>query len=413
MARGNVGSIYLDLGLISEDLSISGEAPNGYYDGENDLGTTTALHDRGLDNKTGSEEERIEWICQGDECKIKQRHNTTNTDASTTDIARDNYDDDLDNESDPPVNINGTEKNSGERTYDTEDINQNGSLDRDISFVRYRIDLSDTTSQFEKLKNGWRKWRIYLDQYDTIVSQTGSDYRTILSEAQYSRLWLGKLNNGVAEAKVQIVQLAVVGNAWEEQTVADFYKTTSSEHSQIAEVNGLEMKVSENVASRDNTYISVSTINNREDSNKYHKSPNTRTERDSDSNAPLKETALVLDYHDMPIRRVVAPSWSKKVSPRSSRPSSCCWPWVSSSPSILSILRMSSSVAMLPMVPPSSCAPLPAAVRRPLRSPATYSHNGNNKSLKIARILTNDIIPAMVGGDDSYQTNTLLLISGI
>jgi len=299
VARGNVGSIYLDLGLISEDLSISGEAPNGFYDGENDLGTTTALHDRGLDNKTGSEEERIEWICQGDECKIKQRHNTTNTDASTTDIARDNYDDDLDDESDPPVNINGTEKNSGERTYDTEDINKNGSLDRDISFVRYRIDLSDTTAQLEKLKNGWRKWRIYLDQYDTIVSQTGSDYRTILSEAQYSRLWLGKLNNGVAEAKVQIVQLAVVGNAWEERTVADFYKTSSSEHSQIAEVNGLEMKVSENIASRDNTYISVSTINNREDSNKYHKSPNTRTERDSDSNAPLKETALVLDYHDM------------------------------------------------------------------------------------------------------------------
>ena len=112
------------------------------------------------------------------------------------------------------------------------------------------IDLSDTTAQLEKLKNGWRKWRIYLDQYDTIVSQTGSDYRTILSEAQYSRLWLGKLNNGVAEAKVQIVQLAVVGNAWEERTVADFYKTTSSEHSQIAEVNGLEMKVTENVASR-------------------------------------------------------------------------------------------------------------------------------------------------------------------
>ena len=60
VARGNVGSIYLDLGLISEDLSISGDAPNGFYDGENDLGTTTALHDRGLDNKTGSEEERIE-----------------------------------------------------------------------------------------------------------------------------------------------------------------------------------------------------------------------------------------------------------------------------------------------------------------------------------------------------------------
>ena len=37
VARGNVGSIYLDLGLISEDLSINGYEPDGFYQGENDL----------------------------------------------------------------------------------------------------------------------------------------------------------------------------------------------------------------------------------------------------------------------------------------------------------------------------------------------------------------------------------------
>ena len=299
VARGNVGSIYLDLGLVSEDLAVNGYEPNGIYNGENDLGTTTALHDKGLDGVSGDDEKRLAWDCRVSGCVFTE-YSTLNSDASTTDIARDNFDEDLDDESDPPVAINGTEKNSGERSYDTEDINRNGSLDMDISFVRYRIDLSDEDKlHFEELKNGWRKWRIPLNQYDTIVSPTGSDYRTILSEAQYTRLWMGKLNNGVAEAKVQIVELAVVGNAWEETTVADMYRTSSTEHSQIVEVNGVETKVTETVADKDTTYISVTTINNRENANKYHKSPNTTTERDSDSNAPLKETALVVDYHNM------------------------------------------------------------------------------------------------------------------
>lgn len=299
VARGNVGSIYLDLGLVSEDLSINGQAPNGIYDGENDLGTTTPLHDKGLDNASGEDEVRVEWDCRVTGC-VSTIHDFNSADASTTDIALDNFDEDLDEESDPSMAINGTEKNSGERSYDTEDINKNGSLDTDISFVRYRIDLSDENkANFEELKNGWRRWRIPLNQYDTIVSSTGNDYKTILSEAQFSRLWMGKINNGVAEAKAQIVNLAVVGNSWEETTVADLYKTSSSENSQIVEVNGLETPVTENVASNDTTYISVTTINNREDSDKYHKSPNTSTERDSDTNAPLKETALVLNYHNM------------------------------------------------------------------------------------------------------------------
>ena len=300
VARGNVGSIYLDLGLISEDLSINGYKPDSSYNGENDLGTTTALHDKGLDGVTGADESRVVWDCRTSECDSIIYSSIKKMDASVRDIARDNFDEDLDDESDPGVAINGTEKNSGERTYDTEDINRNGSLDLDISFVRYRIDLSDTNkANFDELRNGWRKWRIPLNQYDTIISPTGSDYLTILSEAQFSRLWMGSLNKGVAEAKVQIVHLAVVGNAWEETTVADLYQTSSTEHSQIVEVNGIETKVSESVTSKDTSFISVKTINNREDADKYHKSPNTRTERDSDSNAPLKETALVLDYHNM------------------------------------------------------------------------------------------------------------------
>ena len=300
VARGNVGSIYIDLGLVSEDISINGASPNGRYDGENDLGTTTALHDKGLDGVSGTDEVDTVWVCRGTgDCDATGKNSRTQG-ISTTDIARDDYSDKYDDDSDPPVNINGTENNSGERKYDTEDINRNGSLDQDIDFVRYRIDLSDTTSpHMEKLRNGWRKWTIPLNQYDTIVSPLGSDYLSILAGAQYTRLWLGNLNPGVAEAKVQIVSLGVMGNSWEESTVADRYVTSTTENSQIVEVNGVETQVSEFVKTRDTSYIKVSTINNRENSDTYVKSPNIKTERDTETNAPLKETSLSLKYQNM------------------------------------------------------------------------------------------------------------------
>ena len=300
VARGYSGSVFIDLGLVSEDLSINGYAPDSVYNGENQLGMTTAQHDRGLDGKTGKDESRVVWDCRTSRCDSTEYSvKMGNVDVAEMDISRDDFKD-LDDESDPPRSINGTENNLGERAYDTEDINKNGALDKDISFVRYRIDLSDTTSPYvDKLKNGWRKWRIPLNQYDTIVSPTGNGYKEILAESQFTRMWLGRLNPGVAEAKVQVVSLAVLGNAWEETTVADLYRTSTSENSQVVEVNGVENRVSESVSTRDTTYIKVSTINNRENAKEYVKSPNTVTERDADSNAPLKETALVLDYHNM------------------------------------------------------------------------------------------------------------------
>lgn len=299
IARGNVGSIYLDLGLISEDISINGYAPNGVYDGENDLGFTTALHDKGLDGLSGNEETRLIWDCRVSGC-ISTEKNAANSETSDTDIAKDNFNEKLGDDSDPPVSINGTEGNAGERSYDTEDINRNGSLDQDISFVRYRIDLSSNNPlEYEELKNGWRKWKIPLNQYDTIVSQSGNDYKIILSEAQFSRLWLGNLNPGISEAKVQVVHLGVMGNSWEETSALDRYVTSNSENAQIVEVNGAETEISAAISAKDTAFIQVSTINNRENADTYFKSPNSTAERDASSNAVLKETALVLNYKSL------------------------------------------------------------------------------------------------------------------
>lgn len=305
VARGNVGSLYLDLGLISEDLSINGYAPNGMYDGENNLGTTIVLHDKGLDGLSGSEETRLEWDCRIAGC-VPTTYSSINSDLSNADIARDNFNDNLSDDSDPPVSINGTENNSGERAYDTEDINRNGSLDTDISFVRYRIDLSSTDkTEYEELKNGWRKWRIPLDQFDTIVSPGGASVTTILSEALFSRLWYGSLNQGIAEGKVQIASLSVMGNAWEENGISSLYATSSEGNTQIVDAGGSETEISSSVSLKDSAYLQVSTIDNRENAGLYFKSPNTTTERDTETNATLKETALVLHYKDLSPGQVV------------------------------------------------------------------------------------------------------------
>ena len=47
------------------------------------------------------------------------------------------------------------------------------------------------------------------------------------------------MNNGVSEAKVQIVGLAVMGNAWEEVKKTSDYVTDTCDHSGVAQAMNL------------------------------------------------------------------------------------------------------------------------------------------------------------------------------
>lgn len=298
VARGNVGSIYVDLGTVSEDIAVNGFAPNSVLNAEANAGTTVALSDLGLDSVKESSERRLNWDCRTSECMSEVIDATTVT-SSNTDIARDNFNFDLTEDTDPPMNINGTEGNAGERTFDSEDIDRNGTLDTDIRFVRYRIDLSnDDVTTFEKLNNGWRRWRIPLDQYDTIVSGTGSTWQEILSESRYTRLWYGALNPGVAEGKAQLVDFKIVGNEWEETSGENAFGISTNDVTQSLEngsMNG-DITAPGSVVVADSNYLSVRVLNNREDAGSYFTSPNTPIERDAETNAALKEQSLVLEY---------------------------------------------------------------------------------------------------------------------
>ncbi|GHV12140.1 hypothetical protein AGMMS49938_04090 [Fibrobacterales bacterium] len=298
VARGNVGSLYIDLGAVSEDISINGYEPNGHLDSEADVGTTQPLHDRGLDNATGMDEKLQIWDCRYAECRSSAR-DTSNVSGANTDIARDNFNSSLLDSDDPPIQINGTEGNSGERAYDTEDLDRNGSLDTDIRFVRYRIDLSNEDPVgFEKLQNGWRRFRIPLDQFDTIVSAQGGSLKEILAEARYTRLWYGKLGAGISEGRTQIADFKIVGNEWEEGSGGNQFGITSNPVTETVSGGGINADIYApgSVIVADSNYMKIQVANNRDNTGTYFTSPNTPIERDSETNAPLKEQSLLLEY---------------------------------------------------------------------------------------------------------------------
>ncbi len=297
VVRGNVGSLYVDLGSVSEDISINGFEPNYRLDSEADPGTTTPLNDLGLSYAAGVDGRLQVWDCRYAECR-STIVNSSSVSGRNTDISRDRFDPNLLDLNDPPPQINGTRGNAGEREFDTEDINRNGQLDTDVRFVRYKIDLStEDPTKFEKLQNGWRRFRIPLDQFDTIVSSTGATLSNILAEAIFTKLWYGNLGNGIAEGRTQIADFKIVGNEWLESPGSNEFGIISNPITEnvTGGVNG-EIYAPGSVVQPDSNYMRIHVINNRDNAGFYFTSPNTPTERDSETNAVLKEQSLLLEY---------------------------------------------------------------------------------------------------------------------
>jgi hypothetical protein len=286
VVRGDVGSLYVDLGSISEDVSINGYEPNGMLNSECSMGTTTPLHDMGLGYSAGVHGKRLVWDCRYAQCRSLEA------------ASIDKFDPNLLNSSDPGPQINGTEGNAGERTCDTEDINRNGQLDTEIRFVRYRIDLTTKDrTKFDVLQNGWRKFRIPLDQVDTIISAEGGSPNDILSQAGFVKLWYGNFGNSISEGRTQIADFRIVGNEWLENAGSNDFGIVSNPITQDV-TGGMEGEIYApgTVVVQDSNYMRIKVINNRDDAGIYFTSPNTPLERESNTNAPLKEQSLLLEY---------------------------------------------------------------------------------------------------------------------
>jgi cell surface protein SprA len=301
VARGNVGNLFVDLGAISEDVPVGGMEPNREINTEADPWTAKANDDNGIDgvgdgtSTSTASEVRVDWNCRVPGCIA----DTVKTGANP-DLAQDNFSL-QENDTDPDVHINGTEGNNGpnERPYDTEDLNDNRSLEVDNRFVRYRINLESTDlNDFEELKNGWRRWRIPLSEYDTIVSGDGTSWQEILGQTPMTRIWYGRLKHGVVEGQSQILDLRIVGNQWTADSTGNQYGVVVDGPTQTVIVDGMPVQVTVpgTVVKQDTNYLRVRVLNNRDDAGTYFKSEKTVTERDAQTSAALKEQSLVMDF---------------------------------------------------------------------------------------------------------------------
>jgi cell surface protein SprA len=304
VARGRVGELFIDLGAVSEDISINGEAPNGVQDTEAEPGTRIQLHDMGLDGVTGADEHRLIWDCRSLECV----HDTLRTDPANTDLAGDDFEEQY-GASDPSAKINGTEGNKNER-IDDEDIDGSGYLDTEERFIRYRITLNEDPDnniyahpnlEVEDLRlgSGWKRYRIPLTAFDSIAASMGSTPEDILIDSRFTRFWYGNVKS--SEGQVQIADFRIVGSRWDEGDDADDYALKTDAINQQVNVNGQVIDVVSpgRVVSSDSNYLRVRVINNQENVQEYYKSPNTITEIDQDNGTSLREQALVLEFGNL------------------------------------------------------------------------------------------------------------------
>ena len=196
-------NLYLDLGeRIDEDSywleRTAGELcrrANGELDTEdiNSDGILSNDEDTGLDNLWDDEENPPD---SGDP-------NMDNYHYSENDPPSERYD-----------RINGTQGNS---LLDTEDLNRNGVLDRSSSFFRINIPVDNPDYIVSgPNENGWMLIEIPLEDTSVVTVPEFVTGVPTWEKISYARLWM----DGFSRADtVQIYDLDIVGNRWEEKGV--------------------------------------------------------------------------------------------------------------------------------------------------------------------------------------------------
>jgi len=300
VARGSDANLGIDLGKISEDLSIAGERPNDSLNSEVEFGSYINQDDPGLDGKTDSSETGRVWECKPS-C-ISQLVRGTEDPAQDGIHGEKNWVEPKDGDTDPSPRINATEGNNsrtGGFAYDTEDLNFNNVLDVTNQFARYQIDFRQVCGPLtycEELVNGWRKYRIplYEESQYTLIGAEGKTISDILAQVEYTRLWFGRLSPGVAQSELYLARVSIVGNDWEESPRNKDYEVTAP-----ALITSDSILIQPQTTQPDNNNLRVLVINNREEKNNYNSSPNTVVERDTETDEPVQEQSLLMRYENL------------------------------------------------------------------------------------------------------------------
>jgi hypothetical protein len=194
--RGDKGKLFVDLGRISEDLNFNrtidaedkprNEQLDGILDKDEDTGIDGMFdyQEPGYNSITNPDPHNDDWAYDHE----KNRNDYTK--------------------------INGTEGNKEDpdrpKKPDTEDINYNGSLDLINSYFEYKIDLTDTNYVKGTYSNGWRLYRLPLEDTDTTVGTP--DWNLV----QFACIRLTNSDSCL----VQVASVQLVGNKWEKRNIA-------------------------------------------------------------------------------------------------------------------------------------------------------------------------------------------------
>ncbi len=297
---GHEGALTVDMGQISEDISIPGlnnAQPDGKLESEIDVlaGETVNKNDAGLDGTKLPNEKGVRWEC-------KPTCYSISTDANNLDPGQDNYAD-PNGATEESYTVDGTEgNNKGTQgySYDTEDLDRSGVLDTKNVYLRYvmRLDSAcEARFNCEEMKNGWRKYQIPL--YGTgsrIGANAGESETQILSNVKIVRAWMGRLPPRITRSQVLLARLNILGNNWEEGDRNRDFEIDSDRFASGDLSDSAAIRLPPSVP--DSNRLKVSVINKQEVKS-YIPSPNTKIERDTRTDEPLPERALVLSYANL------------------------------------------------------------------------------------------------------------------
>jgi hypothetical protein len=237
-------TLHIDLGDVSEDFYV-------WNGGEGVLNTEDGAMEGDVDGVLQREEDvGLDRIPEGEE----------------GDDPWDSFSNDKDAFGDYPY-INGT---SGNSLLDTEDLNGNLKLDTLNRYFQYKINLH--SMDYESEHEGWRLYRIPIDDY--VVKTEGT--QPTLRRISFARVWLE-----VEElTRVQIAKMNVVGNRWQE----GFVKNTDDEVISPVELDN------------NNESMVVGVVDNQNNRDHYVSPPNTTV---IDDGVPLLEQSLTIDYTNL------------------------------------------------------------------------------------------------------------------
>jgi cell surface protein SprA len=222
------GKLYVNLGRISEDV-----IPNGQLNSEDVVvnpipnGILNPGEDVGLDMLSDGQEQTDPRI----RAFLDSPGNAGDPDVDPNDPSGDNWSFVVDGRD--FTRINGTERNEAApsgRIPDTEDLNNDGTVNIANTYIEYEVPLDtlyyqhpeDVTLVENPLRvgggsNGWYQIRIPLTDSTRIIP-SGQSVQSILSNVQYVRLWMSGFSKPV---KVRIAEMNLVGNQWQERVPSD------------------------------------------------------------------------------------------------------------------------------------------------------------------------------------------------